>query len=71
MERDDIILGMLDRAHSAYRHASTEDGAMLSAIRAALAFLDHEADLSILSRYSQGEWSRRTLNSMRQDIFEE
>lgn len=70
MKREDVVIGMTEAALRAYRADTyrTDEAKMLSAVRAALEWLDDEADLSALKRYVEGEWSRQELSAMRYDL---
>jgi hypothetical protein len=70
MTRDDVLIEMTEAALAAYRRTDiyTDEAKMLTAIRAALAYLDDCADLSVMKRYVKGEWSRQELSAMRYDL---
>lgn len=70
MTRDEVVVAMTESALAEYRRSDihSDEAKMLSAIRAALRYLDDEADLSTMKRYVEGEWSRSELNAMRFDL---
>jgi len=70
MTRDDVVVEMAEVALAEYRRTDihTDEAKMLSAIRAALAYLDDYADLSVMKRYVEGEWSRQELRAIRYDL---
>lgn len=70
MTREDVVVGMTEAALRVYRADTyrTDEAKMLSAVRAALEWLDDSADLSALKRYVDGDWSRRELHAMRHDL---
>lgn len=70
MTRDEVVMGMTAAALAEYRRTDLhlEESKMLQAIRAALAYLDYDADLSVMKRYVEGEWSRQELSAIRYDL---
>jgi hypothetical protein len=70
MTRDEVVMGMTEEALREYRRTDlhSDEAKMLTAIRAALRYLDDEADLSVMKRYVEGEWSRQELSAMRYDL---
>ena len=70
MTRDDVVMAMTEHALAEWRRADlhSDEAKMLCAIRAALRYLDGDADLSVMKRYVEGEWSRQELSAMRYDL---
>lgn len=70
MTRDDVVMAMTQAALAAYRRTDlhSDEAKMLTAIRAALAYLDVHADLADMPSYANGLWSRRNLNAIRHDL---
>ena len=70
MTRDEVVMSMTKAALGEWRRSDlhSDEARMLSAIRAALRYLDDVADLSVMKRYVEGEWSRSELSAMRYDL---